>query len=91
MSNACRYFGISRESYYKWKRGYEKYGKKALINSKPYPENPKLRTALNIEEKILYLFWSRLCWALSVGSARLRINNTFRILSGRAGICTGNI
>jgi transposase len=48
---ACRHFGISGETFYKWKRAYER----ALINSKPCPQNPKLRRPPNIEEKILYL------------------------------------
>lgn len=55
VSKTCRYFGISRETYYQWKRAYEKYGESALINSKPCPENPKLRTSPEIEEKILYV------------------------------------
>ena len=55
ITKACRYFGISRETYYKWKRAYEKSGDEGLINKKPCPENPKLRTPKPIEEKILYL------------------------------------
>lgn len=55
VSKTCRYFGISRETYYQWKRAYEKHGESALINSKPCPENPKLRTSPEIEEKILYV------------------------------------
>lgn len=55
ISKACRYFGISRESFYRWKRAYDKRGEKALINKKPCPENPKLRTPPHIEEKILHL------------------------------------
>lgn len=55
VSKTCRYFGISRETYYQWKRAYEKYGEKALINSKPCPQNLKLRTPPDIEEKILYV------------------------------------
>ena len=55
VSKACRYFGISRETFYQWKRAYAEHGEKALINSKPCPENPKLRTPPEIEEKILYL------------------------------------
>jgi transposase-like protein len=53
VSKTCRYFGISREAFYHWKRAYEKYGEQALINSKPCPENPKLRTPPEIEEKIV--------------------------------------
>jgi transposase InsO family protein len=55
VSAACRHFGISREIYYQWKRAYEKDGEQALINSKPCPENPKLRTNPEVEEKILHL------------------------------------
>jgi transposase InsO family protein len=55
VSKTCRYFGISRETFYLWKRAYERFGEKALINSKPCPENPKLRTPPEIEEKILHL------------------------------------
>ena len=42
VSKACRYFGISREAFYKWKRSYQEKGEKGLINSKPCPKNPKL-------------------------------------------------
>jgi len=55
VSKTCRYFGISRETYYKWKRDYEAIGESALINSKPCPQNPKLRIPAHIEEKIIYL------------------------------------
>jgi transposase-like protein len=51
VSVACRHFGISREIYYRWKRAYEKDGEQALVNSKPCPENPKLRTKPEVEEK----------------------------------------
>ena len=52
---ACRKFGISRETFYQWKRAYEAKGEADLVNSKPCPQNPKLRTPPHIEEKILYL------------------------------------
>lgn len=55
ISKACRYYGISRETYYQWKRAYEAEGEKGLINSKPCPQNPKLRTPAHIEEQILHL------------------------------------
>ena len=55
VSFTCRHFGISRDSFYKWKRAYAEHGERGLINSKPCPENPKLRTPSHIEEKILYL------------------------------------
>ena len=55
VSKTCRYFGISRETFYQWKRAFKEKGEEGLINSKPCPENPKLRTPKHIEEKILYL------------------------------------
>ena len=55
ISKACRYFGISREGFYRWKRAYAASGEEGLINSKPCPENPSLRIPGEIEEKILYL------------------------------------
>ena len=55
ISKACRYFEISRETFYQWKKAYEQHGEKAMINSKPFPQNPKLRTPPEIEEKILHL------------------------------------
>jgi len=55
ISKTCRHFGISREAFYQWKRAYEAKGESALINSKPCPQNPKLRVPAAIEEKILYL------------------------------------
>jgi transposase InsO family protein len=55
ISKTCRYFGISREIFYQWKRAYEASGETALINSKPCPQNPKIRVSKPIEEKILYI------------------------------------
>ncbi|MDV3908074.1 IS481 family transposase [Elizabethkingia anophelis] len=55
ISQTCRYYGISREAFYQWKRAYEKEREQGLINSKPWPENPKLITPKHIEDLILYL------------------------------------
>ena len=55
VSQTCRYFGISRESFYQWKRAYASKGNEGLINSKPCPRNQALRTPPEVEEKILYL------------------------------------
>jgi transposase InsO family protein len=71
VSRACRYFGISRDTFYRWKRLYVQSGEKALINSKPCPKNPKLRLPPEVEEKILYLRQTyhlgqlRISWYLS--------------------------
>ncbi len=55
VAKTCRHFGISREIFYRWKRAYGCFGEEALINSKPCPQNIKLRTPKEIEEKIIYL------------------------------------
>ena len=55
VSHTCRYFGVSRDSFYRWKRNYLESGEAGLINTKPCPENPKLRTPPEIEQKILYV------------------------------------
>jgi transposase len=55
VSKTCRYFGISREIFYQWKRAYEERGEEALINRKPCPESLKRRTPPEIEEKIIHL------------------------------------
>jgi transposase-like protein len=55
VSKTCRYFGISREIFYQWKRAYEEVSEKGLINKKPCQQNPKIRVPKHIEDKILYL------------------------------------
>jgi len=55
VSKTCRYFGICRETFYTWKRSYKTKGEQGLIDSRPCPENRRLRTPKPIEEKIIYL------------------------------------
>jgi IS30 family transposase len=55
VARTCRYFGVSRQSFYLWKKSYEELGEQGLINSKPCPINPRLRTPPEIVEKIIYL------------------------------------
>jgi transposase InsO family protein len=55
ISKVCRYFGISRQTYYSWKARFEKDGEPGLVNNKPCPQNPKMRVPQEIEEKIVYL------------------------------------
>lgn len=38
ISKACRYYGISRETYYEWQRRYKDRGESGLINDKPGPK-----------------------------------------------------
>jgi transposase InsO family protein len=55
VMKACRYYGISKAVYYVWIERYGQYGEAGLINKKPCPENPKLRTPKYIEDKVIYL------------------------------------
>ena len=57
VSRTCRYFGISRQTFYEWKRAYEEKGEDALVNKKPgFPVGSSPRqTAQPIVEKIIYL------------------------------------
>lgn len=55
IRKACRYFGVSRAIFYRWRDAYKKFGEEGLINRKPCPENRTLRMPVEIEEKILYI------------------------------------
>jgi transposase len=55
VARTCRYFGVGRPSFYRWKAAYEQRGEARLINEKPVPKNPANRTPPEIVEKVLYL------------------------------------
>ena len=55
ISHTCRKYGVSRDTFYRWKRQLELQGPEALINSKPCLENPKIRVSKEIKDKILYV------------------------------------
>ena len=55
VSRTCRFWGISRDTFYRWKRKYETDGETGLINRKPCPENIALRITRDIEDKALYM------------------------------------
>ena len=54
VRKTCRYFGVARSGFYVWKKAYETHGDEGLVNQKPCPYNPRLRTPPNIVEKILH-------------------------------------
>ncbi|GEM_PF-2333151 len=41
IAKTCRYFGVSRDSFYTWRKAYNKSGETGLINNKPCPDNPE--------------------------------------------------
>ena len=55
VRKTCRYFGVARSGVYVWKKAYETHGDEGLINKKPCPYNPRLRTPPEIVEKVLHL------------------------------------
>lgn len=55
VAKACRYFGIARASFYRWRELYKKDGEAELINKKPIPKNPTNRTSSEVVEKVLHL------------------------------------
>jgi transposase len=54
-ARTCRYFGVGRSSFYRWKAAYEQRGEAGLINEKPIPKNPANQTPPEIVEKVLHL------------------------------------
>lgn len=55
VGKACRYFGVGRASFYRWRTAYRKHGIAVLENRKTTPKNPANRTAPEIVEKVLHL------------------------------------
>ena len=55
VRKTCRYFGVARSGFYVWKKAYETHGDEGLVNQKPCPYNPRLRTPPAIVEKVLHL------------------------------------
>ena len=52
---ACRYFGVGRSSFYRWRDAYQKHGEAGLKNAKLIPKNPANQTPAEIVDKVLYL------------------------------------
>lgn len=55
ISHTCRYFGISRKTYYKWLNIYQNEGDLGLIDKKRTPKNSPHKTPPEIEEQIVYI------------------------------------
>jgi len=45
ITETCRHFEISRQTFYSRRFRFEKDGESGLINHKPCPENPRVRVA----------------------------------------------
>jgi transposase len=55
VARTCRYFGVGRSSFYRWKAAYNQFGEAELVNAKPIPKNPANQTPTEIVDKVLYL------------------------------------
>ena len=86
-AKTCRYFGVSRSTFYRWQRRYKQGGESRLKNEKPIPINPANKTPDEIEEKVLYLRKKyhlgpiRIVWYLArYHSIRISDASVYRIL-----------
>src|ERR1700759_5735606 len=55
VSHACRHFGISRKTFYKWKKRYDEHGDSGLCDQSRTPQNSPRATPHEVVSKILYL------------------------------------
>ena len=55
VSQTCRYFGIGRASFYRWKSAFERFGEAGLENRSCAPKNPANQKPAEIIEKVLHL------------------------------------
>lgn len=55
VSKTCRYFGIGRASFYRWRKAYLDEGDMGLAAARSVPRNHPNKMSPEIEEKILHL------------------------------------
>jgi transposase len=55
VGKACRYFGVGRASFYRWRTAFQHQGEAGLANRKTTPKNPANQTPPEIVEKVLHL------------------------------------
>jgi transposase InsO family protein len=55
VARTCRYFGISRTAFYRWKRRYDEYGTAGLADRSRAPQTSPKATKPAVVEKIVYL------------------------------------
>ena len=55
VSRVCRRFGLSRKSFYKWKRRHSEHGDAGLCDRPRTPQRSPRATASDVVRKILYL------------------------------------
>jgi transposase InsO family protein len=55
VARTCRHFGVSRKTFYKWKRRYEEHGAAGLADRPRAPHRSPRATPRQVVSKILYL------------------------------------
>ena len=55
VAQTCRYFGISRPTFYKWLRQYEEFGEEGLRDRSSRPKHCPHETSSEVVGKIMYL------------------------------------
>jgi transposase InsO family protein len=55
VAHTCRHFGISRKTFYKWKRRFDASGAAGLCDQPRTPKHSPTATATEVVSKILYL------------------------------------
>lgn len=55
VAKTCRYFGIGRASFYRWKTAYRERGAAGLVNGRSVPHRHPNKTPPEVAEKVLHL------------------------------------
>jgi len=55
VHKTCRYFGIGRASFYRWRHALRKHGEQGLANARSVPHNHPNKTTPEVVEKVLHL------------------------------------
>jgi len=55
VAKTCRYFGIGRASFYRWKTAYRERGVAGLVNARSVPHRHPNKTPPEVAEKVLHL------------------------------------
>ena len=53
VSRTCRYFGVGRASFYRWRQAYLTHGEAGLASKRSVPHNHPNKTSAAIVEKVL--------------------------------------
>jgi transposase-like protein len=55
VSRTCRYFGIGRATFYRWRQALKEGGEAGLVNGRPIAKRHPNQTPPEIVEKVLHL------------------------------------